>query len=100
MAMNFEKLTAAVDRISSEVTEVVDIIKNPRVDNNDQAVIDDITSRLEGAADALDAVADESSSEEIPADPMPGEETNEDATFINGSTGGTQLGTTDETQQA
>lgn len=90
MAMNFERLTAAVDRISSEVTEVVEMIKNPAIDNNDQAVIDDIAGRLEGAADALDAVADESDAEapvgEPTESPAPeGEDTlpDEEATFIN-----------------
>jgi uncharacterized membrane protein len=93
MAINFERLTAAVDRISQEVTEVVEIIKNPAVDNNDQMVIDDIAGRLEGAADALDAVAEETNAEEVPTEPEgtptenPAPAEGEDATFINGSSG-------------
>lgn len=95
MAMNFERLTAAVDRISQEVSEVAERIRDPKVDNNSQSVIDDLAGRLEGAADALDAVADDSSEAEAAeatpdADTLPPAE--EEATFMNGSDGGSELG--------
>lgn len=60
MANNFERLSSAVQSVADRVEDVAEAIRNPAVDNNDQAVIDDLAGRLESAAAALDtAVAEE-----------------------------------------
>ena len=57
---NFDRLAQAVQSVADRVDEVAAAIRNPSVDNNDQAVIDDLAGRLEAASDALDtAVAEE-----------------------------------------
>jgi hypothetical protein len=64
MANSFNEMTAAVDRVADSVRAVADAIANPAVDNNDQAVIDDLTSRLNSAADALDAATSAENAED------------------------------------
>jgi hypothetical protein len=64
MANSFNEMTAAVDRVAASVRSVADAIANPAVDNNDQAVIDDLTSRLNSAADALDAATSAENAED------------------------------------
>lgn len=56
MAENFDNLSAMVDRCVSLITDAITIITNPATDNNNQDVIDALTLRLQGAADALAAV--------------------------------------------
>lgn len=53
MAEDFTGLSAAVERAVSLINEAVTILKNPATDNNNQSVIDALTLRLTGAADAL-----------------------------------------------
>lgn len=53
MAEDFSALSAAVDRAVSLITEAVEILNNSQTDNNNQSVIDALTLRLQGAADAL-----------------------------------------------
>lgn len=53
MAEDFSNLSAAVERAVSLINEAVTILKNPATDNNNQSVIDALTLRLTGAADAL-----------------------------------------------
>jgi hypothetical protein len=64
MANSFERLSAAADRIADEIQSVADAIRNPAVDNNDQAQIDELAGRLEGAADSLAGLAEEERAED------------------------------------
>jgi hypothetical protein len=64
MADNFDRMTKAVDRVANEVQAVADAIRNPAVDNNNQAVIDELAGRLEGAADALESATNEENAED------------------------------------
>jgi len=64
MAENFDALSAQVDRAVSLINEAISIIGNPQTSNDNQAVIDALTLRLQGAADAL-------SGAETPATPAP-----------------------------
>lgn len=53
MAEDFSKLAAAVALVGSEIDAVVTELQNPAVDNNNQATIDALTSKLTDAASAL-----------------------------------------------
>jgi gamma-glutamylcysteine synthetase len=53
MANDFSRLTTAVQVVADNVAAVAEAIRNPAVDNNDQAVIDDLAGKLEAAANAL-----------------------------------------------
>lgn len=64
MANNFERLEAAVSRVADEVQAVAEAIANPAVDNNDQEVIDDLSSRLEAAADSLRSATEAENAED------------------------------------
>lgn len=55
MAEDFTKLSAQVDRAVSLINEAITILQNPATSNDNQAVIDALTLRLQGAADALGA---------------------------------------------
>lgn len=74
MANSFNSLSAAVDRVSASVEAVAEAIRNPAVDNNDQAVIDDLAGRLEAAAAALDSAVDAEKAEDNKNAPAPVEE--------------------------
>lgn len=56
MANDFTGLSAQIDRAVELINEAVSIITAPASDNNDQSVIDALTLRLQGAADALQGV--------------------------------------------
>jgi hypothetical protein len=72
MANNFERLEGAVSRVADEVEAVAQAIANPSVDNNDQAVIDDLSSRLEAAADSLRSATEAENAEDSgPVSPTP-----------------------------
>jgi hypothetical protein len=55
MANDFSGLKAALDAVVAGINSVAAAIANPAVDNNDQAVIDSLTSQLQAAAAALSA---------------------------------------------
>jgi len=78
MANNFDELKAAVAAVEAGIRSVADAIANPAVDNNDQAVIDQLSGQLKIAADALAAATAAENAEdgvvapvETPADPAP-----------------------------
>ena len=64
MANDFTALSAAIDRAVMLINEAVTILQNPQTNNNDQSVIDALTIRLTGAADALAGA-------EAPVEPTP-----------------------------
>ena len=73
MANSFEGLEAAASRIADEVAAVAEAIANPAVDNNDQEVIDDLTARLNSAADALRSATEAENAEDgasAPSEPV------------------------------
>ena len=53
MAIDTDALSAQVDRVVELINEAITIITNPQTDNNSQSVVDALTIRLQGAADAL-----------------------------------------------
>jgi hypothetical protein len=55
MANDFTGLKAALDEVVAGINSVAAAIANPAVDNNDQAVIDGLTTQLQAAAAALSA---------------------------------------------
>lgn len=55
MANDFSGLKAALDAVVEGINAVAAAIANPAVDNNDQAVIDSLTTQLQAAASALSA---------------------------------------------
>ena len=77
MANDFSRLTTAVQVVADNVAAVAEAIRNPAVDNNDQAVIDNLAGKLEAVVNVLgeafiaeqaeDGVAEEPS-EEAPAE--------------------------------
>lgn len=56
MAEDFSALSGQIDRAVGLINDAVTILKNPTTDNNNQDVINALTIRLQGAADALAAV--------------------------------------------
>jgi hypothetical protein len=75
MANDFSGLNAAVEKVAELIAEAVTILTNPATDNNDQAVIDAITVRLNGAAAALaGAETPAAAPAPVEADPAPAEE--------------------------
>lgn len=55
MANDFTGLKTALDEVVAGINSVAAAIANPAVDNNDQAVIDGLTTQLQAAAAALSA---------------------------------------------
>ena len=53
MSNDFTKLTAAIDDVAGKIVDVAQAIRNPEVNNNDQATIDAMATRLEAASAAL-----------------------------------------------
>jgi hypothetical protein len=72
MANNFSRLNDAVTSVANEVAAVAAAIRNPASDNNDQAVIDDLSTRLESAAEALRSATQEENDEDAgTTNPLP-----------------------------
>jgi len=57
--LDFTKLNAALAAIAASVQSVADAIRNPQVDNNSQAAIDEFAGRLTAVADGLTGLAAE-----------------------------------------
>lgn len=55
LANDFSKATAALDALAAVITQVIFDLNNPETNNSDQATIDSITARLQGAVDSLTA---------------------------------------------
>lgn len=77
MSLDLSALKAAVDTVATNILAVSSAIANPAVDNNDQQIIDELTTRLNNSAAALQAAVDEENAEKgvvpaaAPADPAP-----------------------------
>lgn len=71
MSNNFERLNAAVTLVGLNVAAVAEAIRNPAIDNNDQAVIDALAGQLEAAASILAAAKVEEDAEDGTAAPAP-----------------------------
>src|SRR6185369_17988204 len=57
--LDFTKLNAALAAIAASVQSVADAIRNPQVDNNSQAAVDEFAGRLTAVADGLTGLAAE-----------------------------------------
>lgn len=57
--LDFTRLNAALGALGASVQSVADAIRNPQVDNNSQAAVDEFASRLEGVAEGLTGLAAE-----------------------------------------
>lgn len=53
MSNDFARLNDGMTALTDAVSAVAAAIRNPGVNNNDQAVIDDLAGRLEAAVSAL-----------------------------------------------
>lgn len=71
--VNFSRLNAALATLAASVVSVAEAIRNPQVDNNSQATVDEIAGRLEQIAAGLSGLAVEETAmdtaDQIEADP-------------------------------
>lgn len=71
MSNDFSRLNAAVTLVSVNVAAVAEAIRNPQIDNNDQAVIDALAGQLEAAASILSSATVEENAEDGTTKPAP-----------------------------